>query len=326
MTVAHPFRSAVAQAAAQAAVQAASSPVKTGGASGFLFGSVKRASAEDQLARQALMDSLRDALAVGLLSASLGAGARTMVGAPYLFGRQQPLSKRTLLPTQLPLPIPRTRPGKGPGSTAPMEEEEKAAADKGLWEGAYGGATTPMGVPHYLGLLMLAGGGGAYGGYKLADMLLDRKRKADTAAEVAAAKSDFERTLLAAYGPERRQAQRKFAQAADGTPEALGRDLDTLATVAHADTLTKEGAEKAANTLTGWLANLYLALAVPTALGTGYAAYKYTQARSPNKLLEEALKRRERERFLRHPPEVQARPSGRYRGSEPEEETALAPA
>lgn len=73
----------------------------------------------------------------------------------------------------------------------------------------------------------------------------------------------------------------------------------------------KYGSVKKAD-MPGWAGKglgIYGTLAGLLALGSGTAAYKFTKDRSTNKLMEDAIKQRERERWARRPPEIYAIPT-----------------
>lgn len=272
-------------------------------------------------------DAWRQIAGVALLSGLTGAGLRGLLGRNYFFGPAR--SDEKGLPrfdtATLPQPVFSTQ-----------KEKDKAVktANNGgdrPWQLLYPG-------------LAAAGIGGTYAGYKLMDTYLDSKRKKDLQDEVARARREYQEALLTQYDPSqiptldelaaqqpldvaraeagtgkapivgsgltyRRQA---FKKKAGFTPAAeLGADLDYLARLIE----IREAFEKKAATYLdqapGWLKQLvgmYGAFSVPLALGTGIAAYKYTKDRSSKKLVEEAIRQRERERYLRRPPEVTVLP------------------
>lgn len=112
--------------------------------------------------------------------------------------------------------------------------------------------------------------GGGLGGYKLTDMLLDKRRKADLNAELEAAKKQYEQAL---YG--------NVKTSADGT---LAKDLDRLANkfAKKADALGNfEGA--------------YLTAAGTAALLAALAGYKQQRAGSKRTILQKAKEQQLRE-------------------------------
>lgn len=116
----------------------------------------------------------------------------------------------------------------------------------------------------------LAIAGGGLGGYKLTDMLLDKRRKADLAAELDAAKKQYEQAL---YG--------NVKTSADGT---LAKDLDQLA-----NKFVKK------SNVTGALQGTYLSIAGATALLAALAGYRQQKALSKRTILQGAKEKQLRE-------------------------------
>lgn len=252
--------------------------------------------------------ALKDILTVGGLAAAGGIGARGLLGLRYMFGRRRPDLSRAIGPTVISIPTPVF---KNP------RDEVRA---RGLAKAANAPLSGRTGLPWYLPGLTLAGVGGLAGGYRLMDVLMDKKRKADLEAEILAAKDDYHRALLDQYDP-------AMVPSADTMPDEplpaktvnapagaaklrlksaeLQTDLDALA-----NQVEKVGAEKAA--MPNWAnkgLGVYGTIAALLALGSGTAAYNYTKKRSTNRLLEDSLRQRERDRWSRRPPELYAIPT-----------------
>lgn len=251
--------------------------------------------------------ALRDVLGIGLLAAAGGVGARALLGSSYLFGPATPagVGDRDVLPDQVKVPLPyyaRAREKDQAERQARKAPPVKAAnTQPGFWGSLFRGENvdTKHGLPGYWPMAMLAGVGGLAGGYGLADHFLDKKRKADLKAQVDAAKQRYEQALIDSYDP---------ARLPVGKAAAARDPLDELA-----DRLgvTDQTPHKQASTwgeLTGRALNAYGAFAVPASLLAAVAAYRYTKSRGTDALLQDALKKRERERLARRPPEVFAVP------------------
>lgn len=175
-------------------------------------------------------------------------------------------------------------------------------------------------LPWYYPGVTMAGVGGLAGGYKLMDYLMDKKRKADLADETEEAKAQYHQAMLDQYNPASVPAAgvvpdfpvpTKTVNPMPGAAKmslkaaALQNDLDAMC-----EEVEKFAAEKQA--MPGWMGQglgAYGALASLLALGSGTAAYKFTKDRSTNKLMEDAIKQRERERWGRRPPEIYAVPT-----------------
>lgn len=181
-----------------------------------------------------------------------------------------------------------------------VKEAAVENAQPNLFERALRGtnAVTEQHIPWYLPGMVGGGLLGTAGGYFAADKIIDKKRKADLQAEVDAAKEEYQQALLANYQPGQIPVQKHAAA------HGVGVQLDRLADMLGITVDTP--LEKVANLeqLLGRGLGLYGAVALPTAMLAGLASYGYTRERSSDKLLEEALKQRERDRVSRRPPEI----------------------
>lgn len=205
---------------------------------------------------------------LALIGAGTGAGLRGLQGLYNLIRRNSAPSRQELYgPLTLNVPVP-------------VEEEEKTAGTlgdiasgdlfKNLMTGDY--ASNIQGHPLYAPAMLTAGGSGVYGGWKLMDWLLDKRRKAEMAAEVADAEKDYEEALLGQY-----------------KTGSLGEELDGLC-----DDIEKQAGWGDA---AGGLLGAYLTMAGAGALGTGMLAYNIASKRRRKALLEKA--RRQQLRGLR---------------------------
>lgn len=290
------------------------------------------------LSRQEAADAaqghaLRDILAVSGAAALGGVGVRALLARKYLFGRgspdvgqprvsavpipepvqtrrrKKPLATRGPAPA---LPDPAVGYGTGPdyGSDYEARGQAKAALDEGpATRGFLSGiahndnALDKHDVWYYMPGLVGGGLAGAMGGYKLMDLLMDRKRKKDLSQEVQDSRDDYRQALTQQYQPGHK--------AASQSPAALlGQDLDRLAQLAEGP-----GPSTKSASLTDWLGRMgqrglgaYGAVALPAALLTGLGVYNYTSDTSTQKLVEEAVRMRRRKELERRPPEIYAVP------------------
>jgi hypothetical protein len=257
-------------------------------------------------------DALNDIMTVGGLGLAGGIGLRGLMGLRYMFGRSRPNLSRSLGPTVISVPTPVfTNPRDEARAQA---QAQKMSSDKAA-------IASRSELPFYLPGMTMAGIGGLAGGYKLMDLLMGNKRRTDLNDEVAAARDEYRQALLAQYDPAN-------VPAAGSVPDAplpaktvnhppagasklplkmasLDQDLDALC-----GEVEKVAIEKQA--IPGWMGKglgVYGTLASLLALGSGVAAYNVTKSRSPNKLMEDAIKARERQRWASRPPEIYAIPT-----------------
>ena len=241
---------------------------------------------------EALMTQLRS---LGLIGLGAGAGARGLQGL-WNVGRRN-----------LAQPSPGFR---GPLTiTVPEKEEEKIASGVGDWVGEWAdntaGATAdtvkqffggglasgvkghPFTIPASLGVT----GGGLYGGWKLMDWLLDKRRKSDLTAEVDKAKQDYETALLSQYK----------------TAGSLNDELDQLF-----DACEKRGGPVA--DILGGLTGAALAGMGGIGLLSGLATYNITDKRSKTKLLARARQQQLQRLRAKRPAVIYAQPTPMPRG------------
>jgi hypothetical protein len=168
--------------------------------------------------------------------------------------------------------------------------------------GIIGGSSVqdPLNAPWVLPATAAVVGGGAYGGYKLMDWLLAKRRKHELAQRLHAARDEYQRALGEGVGG-------KMAAETAATPaERLGRVFDMLAAQCqHEKTATPypfigDVPEKALGALL--LVNLGLAGAA------GATTYHYTKQRNNVELLRKALRERARQRSSIRPEQLMAFP------------------
>lgn len=134
--------------------------------------------------------------------------------------------------------------------------------------------------------------GGLYGGHRLVDWLMEKRRKADTAADVDDAKSEYDEAVRGMYA--------KGAAARDRLDDCF----DAWEKKAKGGFLGMPPLSE----IGGAGAGMYLTLAALLAGGTGVGMYNYMRSRSKSKTLEDALKQRAQLRALQNPPEMHLRP------------------
>ena len=210
-----------------------------------------------------------------LLALGIGAAGRGLVGGYNMIDRKlhprkpkYPGAVMTAMPYESDEPVEKTA---EPGATWPQ-----------ILHGAlYGTAVTAAGM------------GGAYGGWKGIDAILDRRRKGEDDDEVEEAREEFNKALL--------DTTRKPKMAADASPgEKLGAALDELYDVW----------EKRAD-LKDWLAQLaggYGMYAVGTGSIAGMLTYDHFNKQSKRKALEAAMALRQKRDYLAHPSQIMAVP------------------
>jgi len=224
-------------------------------------------------------EALRNIAKVLMASAGVGIAGRSAYGLAQVAGNALRTPPSTAEVPLLRFPVPR------------QPEKEKRSDDR--W-GAYlsnllagNKADTLQGIPWYLPVLSLAGAGGALAGWQGAGALLTAQKHREGEDDLADAEREFRKAIAASHDK----------QASDDPPSRLGGLLDRL----------YEQHEKQAGSFdntVGTLAGLYGAYAIPTALTAGLAAYHAAEGGQRRKALEEALKRRQRQRAANRPPFV----------------------
>lgn len=175
-------------------------------------------------------------------------------------------------------------------------------------------ASGKAGIPWYGTAMMLGGMGGLAAGYKGMDYVLDKRREADRQREMDNARQEFHDALLSQYdapldtipdkNPKVVPKLRKVGE--DSTMTKVGKSLDDLfdqfSGVMEKSALIDWG------NAAGTLANGYGMYAGLTGLVAGAVAYDKFKKRSRGAIIDKALQRRERRRFMQAPTEVYAVP------------------
>lgn len=240
---------------------------------------------DDALRQGVRSDAVRDIVGTTGLAAAGGVGLAGLLGLAQgrFFGRQRrptPAGGPILLPVRTPH---QEEEEKRRGGPIKLALESQKANHWWYWPG-----------------ITLGGVGGAAGGFSLMNHLLQKKRKTEIDEELDKAKQDYHQALLSQYDPAKLPSPAQPPARPTFKFAALEEDLNQLA-----DATIKSGELG----LAGQGLGVYGALAGLLALGTGALAYSRTKERDPQKLLDEAVKRRARERWAAHPPEIIAVPN-----------------
>lgn len=226
------------------------------------------------------VDLAKQLLSVGAAGLGAGAAARALVGLRNL-GRppvQTPFISPG--PSAIPIPVPAPQVDDVGGEESPEEEANlkfAAGETSGPFESAAQGLAQFMPRSSWgreaasIPGTVLTGGAALMGGWKLTDMLLDNRRKAQLQEELDMAKKEYEGALHGTMGA-------KLA-----SNDKVGVGLDQLF-----DGLSKEGSVTAKAT------GAYALAAALMAGGAGVGAYNWTKGRSEAALLAKAQKERAR--------------------------------
>lgn len=271
-------------------------------------------------------EALRHVGGTALAGLGLGAAARGVIGLSQLAASNARARKKRVginsEPTDLDLPfIPpepiKTAETKGlftgilnqaERDPEPVNDLDNTAKHK-EWEGfrqqnrgAQGrllgdNSSTRIGIPWYMPLTTLGAGLGLYGGYKATDALLEKRKKTETEDELSEAKNKYRNAIMSQYTPDQVE---KWSSA------SVDQGLDILFDAAM-KRVNGEFNKIAVdlNNLLGTGLGGYGVIATGLALGTGIGTYKYIKSRSPEERLKKVLQQRQRERWLRSPPEYQ---------------------
>lgn len=244
---------------------------------------------QDMASGQLKSDAFRDVRNVGLTALGVGAAGRGLVGLIQMMKSNK--KKTRSGPAYLPLPYP---------------AQAKTA-------GFMGGdaASSKSGIPWY-GPAMLGGGLAGLGlGWKGMDKVLDARRQREQKQELETARQQFHDALLSQYDEPVKVHPGMISggkQAADDTMVKVGQALDALYLAVEA---AKEKAEKTAvdwSNMGGQAASGYGMYAGLTGLLTGALVYDKINKRSRRAVLEKALQKRQRRKFMQSPTEIYAVP------------------
>lgn len=227
-------------------------------------------------------------LAAGGIGAGLGAGA---AGVAHLVNQDKGLPKDQV-ETEINLPYPQLQETKAPA--APMRLKRAfSIGDLSALSGA--GATSAGKVPWLYPAAAVAGLGGAYLGSNAVKGHFREKRKAALEEQLAAAQKEYQAAMLGQYDKDRLH---KIGAAKEPTAKAAAK-LDQLCDMVE---------KKAFDIGSGAEAGGYLTLAALLAGATGLGTKSYLDARSKEKLIQDAVKHRAMLRHMQNPPDVYVRP------------------
>lgn len=229
-------------------------------------------------------------LSVLMLGGSIGAGTRGLMGLRNLLSpNPDVVDTQSSIPVQVPIHL-----GHRP---QPQEEENKtgmpfskAAVFDARPDGGINWWELPGGT--------LAGAGGLYGGWKLVDWLMDKRRKAQQSSALERARGDYEKALQEQY------ASAMAAKNASNDGPSLDAVYDHLTDAAAMQAHLEKVAVNPASVVRDvghYGAGAYLtALMALTGL-SGIGTYNWSKSNSRAKALEKALKRRRQARSAPQP-------------------------
>lgn len=247
----------------------------------------------DMAAQQLKSDALKDVRNLGLAALGVGLAGRGAVGLYNVITRNKSKKDKSG-PAILPLPYP-----------------VKAGSVSGFLAGDM--ASTKSGIPWYGPAMLGAGMGGLYLGWKGMDTILDARRKIESEAALEQARRQFREALVSQYDaplsglPKKKKEEEKVAS--DSPMEKAGAALDRVwGSVARVlnDYQIKQSLDVA--NLGGIAAGGYGTYAGLAGLLTGALVYQQMKKRSRQAVLEKAIQKRDRRRFMQSPTELYAVP------------------
>lgn len=260
----------------------------------------------DQRAGDIRQQALQNALRLGILGLGGGAVVRGLSGMLNLHRRNRRERKPSV---HAPVVVDYPLPAKTAADFTTTEGWAEGARQLGRDVSDFlsgGKATTPGGWPFAMPLGVGSFGLGMYGGYRLADWLLDKRRKQELESDYQAARQEYEDAL------------------AEKPASDLGRALDALFDkLADHVTWEKSASEKEANTgwdALGYMTGLGLTGLGALSLGTGALTYNLLKKQTSPEILRKARLRERRRESLRSPAPLLVLPE--RSGSRPEDEEA----
>lgn len=252
-------------------------------------------------AQQLRSDALHDVANLGMLSLGAGAAGRGAIGLFQLLRRGRPRKSRSG-PVGLPLPVP-VKAGSFLGGDA---------------------AASKSGIPWYGPAMLGAGLAGLGLGWKGVDAVLDSRRRRETQEDLDQSREAFHAALLGQYDQPLKlhSIQGKVAedQAPDSTVSVMLKVSEALdKAFARVESVLAEAQTPAPpplpiksaidwSNIAGQAAGGYGMYAGLSSLLTGALIYDKIQKRSRRAVLEKALQRRQRRKFMQQPTEVYAVP------------------
>jgi hypothetical protein len=245
------------------------------------------------MSEQAKSEAMRRVMTALGVTAGAGIAARGAMGLGKQFSRAVRGPSRTM-PTQQMLQVP---------VEYEMDPEEQKLANDGAADAggsvldsigkSFGSfihgdnASRWYGVPWAMPAVAGAGAGGLYGGWKLTDYVMDRRRKQEMKAKLDRARKEYREALLG-------------KSASDGQ--------ETEATLLHDELVALHKEANDAYDAMGALAGMYGTAAGGVGLLGMLAAYNWAKKRQRRELVDKAQKRRFADRQMRQPLPLQAVP------------------
>lgn len=269
-------------------------------------GLVKRADATGEAFAQAVQgmnaqqlkaDAMTDVGSMALLGLGTGVAGRGLVGLVNLLRAKPKKTRSGPVTTGLPYPV----------AVPKLAGDKTAGLVSDLTQGNL--ASTKSGIPWYGPAMMGAGLGSLALGWKGLDTILQRRREKEQAEEIEAARGDFHDALMGSYSkpvvsdPDLVRGVKRAA--APGPMAEAGAALDNLFEKVAA--IVEKGAFDFANA-GGQALGGYGIYAGLTGLMTGAMVYDRMQKRSRRAILEKAMQRRQRRKFMQSPTEIYAVP------------------
>ncbi len=248
---------------------------------------------QNMTAQRLQSDAFKDVQDFGLGGLGVGIAGRGLLGLVQHLRANRPKKTRTG-PAHLPMPFP----------AAPEKVGSFVAGDM---------ASTKDGIPWYGPASMLGLAGGAALGWKGMDMLINRQRRKKMESELSDAREQFHDALMSQYSkpveihPELMNKNAEDANTMVKVGQALDELYDTFLTAMQAQDTNVKQAMDLPN-MAGQLTNRYGMYAGATGLLAGALVYDKLSKRSRRAVLESALKKRQRRRFMQQPTEIYAQP------------------
>lgn len=241
--------------------------------------------------------ALQNILSTGIRAVGLGATLRGLHGMSNMFDDGRDFDPVPTGTVEMPVVLPRE---------AIIDEEEEKRAD--VLES--GQATEVDGLKMYAPGMLLAGGLGAYGGWKGIDMLLDQQRKKKTQQELEEAKATYSDAMRRMY---------KRSSECSTIGEQLGYQLDRLYDLMQKSAGAWDWMKTQASNMNsafddafpnakGMGSGAALAYAIPTTAAGYHIVNSVMDKSSKRKLLEKAMQERARRQNAVRPAELYAVP------------------
>jgi len=236
-----------------------------------------------QLQRQLRSEAMRDILNTALLGAGVAGTARGGQGLWNLLTRSGKKLRTRSSVAHLPVPY---RPSF-------KDEQDKTAADKQAIDTPKPGVTSKPGLWWYMPSMLGAGALGGYGGWKLIDHVLDKRRRQEIDDEVDESRNEFQEALISQY---KRGSDSALGVALDELYNKMNKESFDLDSIVSPDTR-------------GRALGAYATYAIPSSI-LGYLLVKGLADRgSRGKILEKAQRNRALKQQQSRPAELYAVPT-----------------